>query len=350
MITGKKSGQPSVVLIGEMQQRYHLRVITSPLYHKITKLESVKEFMVVWFQCLRFTSCPLIDPRCPLLINDTISLDHRQAFKEGKLLFWNLDENSFMFQREEPIAGATKTVVKGVLNDWDMVSYSLDESQTFAPHSTAQQHCTGTLPFMALDHSSQTPSSHYYRHDLESFFYLLLWAAIRYDLKGQKKKELPRVCQVWAGRSLQDVLGFKAGLEVSRSMKEAVLATIPVEWSRAKRAWIIPLIDLFTNARRSEPRNYGPISEAANESSRDDENTASPFPPPAAGTQIPESFMWPDSSDSDEFDRVYEFNDDRVVDASVTDNANYDYSTYGGRLTYKTFMEAIGQSGEDPTK
>jgi Fungal protein kinase len=285
-----------------------------------------------------------------LLINDTISLAHRQAFKEGKLLFRDLNENSLMFRRKETIAGATKTVVKGVLDDWDMASNFLDESQTFSPHPPALQ-CASSLPFMALDHLNLTPSAHYYRHDLESFLYILLWTAIRYDLKGRSKKQLPAVCRAWAGPSVEDALGFKAGLEVSNSMRKDVLSGIPAEWSKVKARWIIPLLNLFTKARRSEPRIYGPISEAACEGSQEDENTASPSPPPAAGTaQIPESFMWPDSSDSDEFDRVYEFNDDRIVHASVTHNPDYDCSTYGGRLTYKTFMEAIGQSGEDPTK
>ncbi|EUC60699.1 hypothetical protein RSOL_361000, partial [Rhizoctonia solani AG-3 Rhs1AP] len=34
---------------------------------------------------------------------------------------------------------------------------------------------TGTLPFMAIDLLVEAPPPHLYRHDLESFFYVLVW-------------------------------------------------------------------------------------------------------------------------------------------------------------------------------
>ena len=33
------------------------------------------------------------------------------------------------------------------------------------------------------DHLVPNPPPHLYRHDLESFFFMLVWAAIHYDLK-----------------------------------------------------------------------------------------------------------------------------------------------------------------------
>ncbi|KAJ1299361.1 hypothetical protein OPQ81_003772 [Rhizoctonia solani] len=39
----------------------------------------------------------------------------------------------------------------------------------------SSNHRTGTLPFMAIDLLAQSPPPHLYRHDLESFFYVLVW-------------------------------------------------------------------------------------------------------------------------------------------------------------------------------
>ncbi|CAE6481567.1 unnamed protein product [Rhizoctonia solani] len=41
--------------------------------------------------------------------------------------------------------------------------------------SPSSNHRTGTLPFMAMDLLVQVPPPHLYRHDLESFFYVLVW-------------------------------------------------------------------------------------------------------------------------------------------------------------------------------
>ncbi|KAH7325241.1 hypothetical protein B0J17DRAFT_633180 [Rhizoctonia solani] len=39
----------------------------------------------------------------------------------------------------------------------------------------SSNHRTGTLPFMAIDLLVEVPPAHLYRHDLESFFYVLVW-------------------------------------------------------------------------------------------------------------------------------------------------------------------------------
>ncbi|KAH6887244.1 hypothetical protein BKA70DRAFT_1203730 [Coprinopsis sp. MPI-PUGE-AT-0042] len=262
IFTPEELGQPSVAFVEKENQR-KLHVTASRIYRKLWEVESVKEFQIVWLQCVQ----------C-----------HYLAFKEGKILHRDLSENNLMFWRK-PVMNA-KPVLTSVLNDWDMASRLTDSA--FAP-KTATQNRTGTLPFMAVDLLTPTPPDHYYRHDLESFLYILLWAALRYGFNG-KRRQLPDVCKRWGGPDLQDALGFKSILNTHAWSRKVILDAIPAEWASVKTAWIVPLLDLFEKARRSKP-------------------TSEPVEQP-----------------------------------------NYDRSTYGGRLTYKTFMEAIGQSNEDPSK
>ena len=71
----------------------------------------------------------------------------------------------------------------GILIDFDMAS-KCKEHGTIDFDNDHHHHLTGTRPFMALDllkpHSAIKPTVHLYRHDLELFFYILVWATTRY--------------------------------------------------------------------------------------------------------------------------------------------------------------------------
>lgn len=68
--------------------------------------------------------------------------------------------------------------VRGVLSDWDL-------STRLGTPSTAEElrDMTGTWPFLAVDLLVPNSPTHLYRHDLESFFYVLVWAALHFDLQ-----------------------------------------------------------------------------------------------------------------------------------------------------------------------
>lgn len=71
----------------------------------------------------------------------------------------------------------------GVVNDWD---YAVMEHTDEKPPPASMKKRTGTPPFMAID-LLRAPDSlciHYYRHDLESFFWILLWCMLHMDLAG----------------------------------------------------------------------------------------------------------------------------------------------------------------------
>jgi hypothetical protein len=75
-----------------------------------------------------------------------------------------------MFRRE-------KNEIFGVLNDFDLACY-VDVTEN---HLGSKQR-TGTRPFMSIDLINPTsPVKHLYRHDLESFFHVLMFVTARYQ-------------------------------------------------------------------------------------------------------------------------------------------------------------------------
>jgi len=71
-------------------------------------------------------------------------------------------------------------ILMGVLNDYDLSSL---KSKTSAQGPQGDER-TGTIPFMAVDlltqKGQQGEVQHLYRHDLESFMWVLVWVALRY--------------------------------------------------------------------------------------------------------------------------------------------------------------------------
>jgi hypothetical protein len=68
----------------------------------------------------------------------------------------------------------------GIVADWDLASLIDDQGEVIISHT---QHRTGTIPFMSNELLTSDPPLHKYWHDLESFLYILLWAAVHFDLE-----------------------------------------------------------------------------------------------------------------------------------------------------------------------
>ena len=82
--------------------------------------------------------------------------------------------------------------VHGVLTDYDLSSWKAP-STTEDEGVNSSQKITGTLPFMAHDlldpHKTDTHLVHLYRHDVESFFYVMLILATRYEIREPEEGE-----------------------------------------------------------------------------------------------------------------------------------------------------------------
>ncbi|KDR70433.1 hypothetical protein GALMADRAFT_76151 [Galerina marginata CBS 339.88] len=128
---------------------------------------------------------------------------HYHAYHTGRVLHRDISENNLMIWR--PLE-ETKTSKKskapeshGVLNDFDMAAEVGEDGELLV---SAAHHRTGTLPFMARDLLEPVPAEdlgirHLYRHDLESFFYILVWAAIHYDIPTKTRLPTPKTLQKW---------------------------------------------------------------------------------------------------------------------------------------------------------
>ena len=153
-----------------------------------------------------------------------------------------------MFKRD-----ADSNSAKGVVNDWDMASHLDDRGEV--PTSTAR-HRTGTIPFMACDLLVDKPPVHIYRHDLESFFYILVWAAVHFDIKNKTRLSTHPKLQLWDDDSIIIVSAAKDQLFSTYARVNAnVFCHVREEFSDVLQSWIIPLWDLFHDAFQSMPRH-----------------------------------------------------------------------------------------------
>lgn len=84
---------------------------------------------------------------------------------------------------------------KGVLIDLDLAKEKESD-----PDTTSAPHRTGTLEFMAIEVLKGSP--HTWRHDLESFFYVLIWICI---IGGKSKPGgIPEPLQKWSWKPASD--------------------------------------------------------------------------------------------------------------------------------------------------
>lgn len=129
-------------------------------------------------------------------------------------------------------------VAKGVLCDWDLASELTPDGKV--PRSQSK-HRTGTQPFLAVDLLDDIPSEHFYRHDLESFFYILIWAGLHYSLKGRKLKTTHRLVSDWADGSYSTAQNVKRSLHLGSSNLDKIINSFTPEFASLGLEWLVPL-------------------------------------------------------------------------------------------------------------
>ncbi|QRV85648.1 hypothetical protein RhiJN_13666 [Ceratobasidium sp. AG-Ba] len=126
----------------EAVQRFELRefrvVVLSPVCEPLTRVTDLEKFKV----CFR-----------------KLVQAHRRLYDIG-ILHCDISVGNMMY---DPL-GQEPYLIDG---DLGKSVKNLD--------SPSSDHRTGTLPFMAIDLLVAKPPKHMYRHDLESFFYVLIW-------------------------------------------------------------------------------------------------------------------------------------------------------------------------------
>ncbi|KAK0207617.1 hypothetical protein IW262DRAFT_1281797 [Armillaria fumosa] len=115
---------------------------------------------------------------------------HHHAYTKGKVLHRGISEGNVIFYRDE------EDNVVGLLSNFDNAS-RVNEQGDIVGSGMKQR--SSTVPFMALDilKNVGTPIPHLYRHDLESFVYLLVWSGVHFDLKNGTCHEFDPVLKCW---------------------------------------------------------------------------------------------------------------------------------------------------------
>ncbi len=129
----------------------------------------------------------------------------------------------------------------GILSDWDLASL-VDELNAVIPSNA--QHRTGTIPFMSISLLNGSPP-HKYCHDLESFFYILIWAAVHFDLRKKQCSSPAPTFKKWNNSDLLEAAQPKVNcLTFPGQLAPFILD----DFKELFHTWILPLRDLFHDA------------------------------------------------------------------------------------------------------
>ncbi|KAG6812275.1 hypothetical protein H0H87_009886 [Tephrocybe sp. NHM501043] len=172
-------------------------------------------------------------------------IGHHASYTKGRVLHRDLSENNLMFKT------ASNGSKKGILNDWDLASEVEDDNEIKLSNAN---HRTGTLPFMARDLLVTDPPPHLYRHDLESFFYILIWAALHYDFAAGTKisSDQVSITRAWNADVFRSNLTAKNEFLKERKRLDEVIAAVR-KGCEPLVPWITSIWRLFFTAERAEP-------------------------------------------------------------------------------------------------
>ncbi|KAL7955674.1 serine/threonine-protein kinase Sgk2 [Trichoderma compactum] len=169
---------------------------------------------------------------------DTIKV-HRSLSLDGKILHRDISENNIIITDPKKADG-----FKGMLIDLDLAN---EEGRG----PSGARHRTGTMEFMAIE--VLLGISHTYRHDLEAFFYVLLWLCAR---RGWALSEAPHLqprqtrLTLWYTGSYQAIARVKSGDMLEFGL-EFILNEFPEEFNCVK-----PLCKRIRNILFSHKGSY----------------------------------------------------------------------------------------------
>jgi serine/threonine protein kinase len=156
---------------------------------------------------------------------------HRDLFMKANILHRDISPHNLMVDPNDHN--------KGVLIDLDLAVRvrGSDKKPVGEPQPP------GTMAFRSIDLCKEPPWEVFYRHDLESFFYVLVWILTHFD--GGKLVLRNRYPEWQEGR-LADIAGSKVGF-----LPDAKILAFPPR-SRLRTSWIARLGKMFELAYRTK--------------------------------------------------------------------------------------------------
>ena len=163
---------------------------------------------------------------------------HRWLYERVGILHRDLSLNNIMYRIIEG-------KVYGVLTDYDVASWTRSST---GDHTKALQQTIGTLPYMATGLLKGTDPLHLYRHDMESFFYVVVILATRYEIQAPRKGEAGGV-RVLQGEFPVNRWFHELSCKRLARIKEGFLLEgdlfIPSPTFEDFREWLLELLTIF---------------------------------------------------------------------------------------------------------
>ncbi|TWU78453.1 hypothetical protein ED733_008887 [Metarhizium rileyi] len=173
---------PSLYMPGEdlWENRIYSCLIVSPAGRVISDFKTIKELLESMRDAIRA---------------------HQSLYITGNILHRDISSNNIIITEPKRADG-----FKGMLIDLDLAK-ERDSGPSGARHQT------GTMQFMAIE--VLRTADHTYRHDLESFFYVLLWMCARsswINRFGRRDEKPPResILRKWEVGGFRDIARTKA--------------------------------------------------------------------------------------------------------------------------------------------
>ncbi|KAL1952767.1 hypothetical protein VTO42DRAFT_4273 [Malbranchea cinnamomea] len=183
---------------------------------------------------------------------------HKSLYMDGKILHRDISENNII------ITDPKKTGFAGMLIDMDF-------ARELSRGRSGARCRTGTLEFMAIEVLLNI--DHTYRHDLESFFYVLLWQCGRRGWEfvcDTKDQPIPSLLTSWYTGSYDRIANIKLGSVDAKGFERILAKEFPPEFDcikplcRELRGILFPIRDnaIFTGTPRDPEVLYGPFIKA----------------------------------------------------------------------------------------
>ena len=224
-------------------------------YRALWEIRSIENFKTVFLDCLECESLLLF--ALYLLSEAKVLIGHYHAYNTGGVLHGAISEKSLVWWKPtSDVVYKRGALPVGVPTRWEVGPCPREDHDIPNPLEIGSG--AGPYGFLATELLAQN-TKHYYRHDLESFFYVLIWACVHYDLKD-KHHDLVNPYEGIRGWLYKDTAErTKTRLIHDWDAFMRIESLVKADFQDLFSEWVVPLRKLFKTALESIPDN--PVEE-----------------------------------------------------------------------------------------